>query len=151
MNEIKLLGDNASKEQVSAIINKYRLNSYILPNGAANPQTCGTFLITEGYTNEDIINTNNSKFIKNKNFTDDEEELINSAINSTKQKGDKKFDIGGYFTDTYKAAIYIPITNNLNTALQNSGLDQDEADTLEQKYQRFNKMNQAKSTSADIL
>lgn len=151
MNEIKLLGDNASKQQVSAIINKYRLNSYILPNGAANPQTCGTFLITEGYTNEDVINANNSKFIKNKNFTDEEEELINNAINSTKQKGDKKFDIGGYFTDTYKAAIYIPVTNNLNTALQNSGLDQDEADTLEQKYQRFDKMNKAKSTSADIL
>lgn len=151
MNEIKLLGSNPNKQKVTTIINKYRLNSYILSNGAANPQTCGAFIITEGYTNENVIDAKDSKFIKNKKLTDEQESLINSAINSAKDKNDKKFDIGGWFTDTYKAAIYIPITNNLNTALQNSGLDQDEADNLEQKYQHFNKMNQAKSTSSDVL
>lgn len=151
MNEIKLLGNNQNKQKIADIINKYRLNSYILSNGAVNPQTCGAFIITEGYTNEDVIDTKGSKFIKNKKLTDEQESLINSAINSSKDKNDKKFDISGWFTDTYKAAIYIPITNNLNSALQNSGLDQDEADNLEQKYQYFNKMNQAKSTSADIL
>lgn len=151
MNEIKLLGNNPNKQKITDIINKYRLNSYILSNGAANPQTCGAFIITEGYTNEDVIDAKGSKFIKNKKLTDEQESLINSAINSSKDKNDKKFDISGWFTDTYKAAIYIPITNNLNSALQNSGLDQDEADNLEQKYQHFNKMNQAKSTSADIL
>lgn len=151
MNEIKLLGNNPNKQKIADIINKYRLNSYILSNGAANPQTCGAFIITEGYTNEDVIDAKGSKFIKNKKLTDEQESLINSAINFSKDKNDKKFDISGWFTDTYKAAIYIPITNNLNSALQNSGLDQDEADNLEQKYQHFNKMNQAKSTSADIL
>ena len=88
---------------------------------------------------------------KEKNLTDDQERLINDAINSTRDKNSKKFDISGWFTHTYKAAIYIPITNNLNAALQNSGLSQTKADSLEEKYQNFNKMNKAKSTSADIL
>ena len=151
MNDIKLLGSKADKQHITAIINKYRLNSYILPNGAANPQTCGAFIITEGYTNKDIVDAKNSKFIKKKNFTEEEEQLINDAINSNKSKGASKFEVSGWFTDTYKAAIYIPITNNLNSALQNSGLDQDEANDLERKYQEFNKMNNAKSTSSDIL
>ena len=149
MNEIKLAGDN--KQRISQIISKYRLNSYILPNGAANPKTCGAFIITEGYTNENVIDAKGSKFIKNKKLTDEQEQMINDAINSAKDKNAKKFDISGWFTDTYKAAIYIPVTNNLNAALQNSGIDQDEADSLEQKYQQFNKMNKAKSTSSDIL
>ena len=149
MNEIKLA--NGNNQQIAQIISKYRLNSYILPNGAANPQTCGAFIITEGYTNDDVIDANNSKFIKEKNLTDDQERLINDAINSTRDKNSKKFDISGWFTNTYKAAIYIPITNNLNAALQNSGLSQTKADSLEEKYQNFNKMNKAKSTSADIL
>ena len=91
MNEIKLA--NGNNQQIAQIISKYRLNSYILPNGAANPQTCGAFIITEGYTNDDVINANNSKFIKEKNLTDDQERLISDAINSTRDKNSKKLQI----------------------------------------------------------
>lgn len=149
MDEIKLA--NKDKKKISQIIAKYKLNSYILPNGAANPKTCGPFIITEGYTNDDVIDAKNSKFIKEKKLTGEQESLINDAINSTRDKKAKKFDISGWFTDTYKAAIYIPITNNLNTALQNSGLDQDEADSLEQKYQEWNRSLNKQSTSSDVL
>ena len=149
MNEIKLAGDN--KAMIKAIINKYKLNSYIDSNGNTNPKTCAPFIVTEGYTNEKVVKADGSKFIKKVDLNDDQIQLINDSINSTRDKKAAKFDIDEWFTDTYKAAIYIPITNNLNVGLQNQNVDQDETDSLETKYQNFNRMVGAKTTSADIL
>lgn len=149
MNEIKLAGDN--KAMIKAIISKYKLNSYIDSNGNTNPKTCAPFIVTEGYTNEKVVKADGSKFIKKVDLNDDQIQLINDSINSTRDKKAAKFDIDEWFTDTYKAAIYIPITNNLNVGLQNQNIDQDETDSLETKYQNFNRMVGAKTTSADVL
>lgn len=149
MNEIKLAGDN--KAMIKAIISKYKLNSYIDSNGNTNPKTCAPFIVTEGYTNEKVVKADGSKFIKKVDLNDDQIQLINDSINSTRDKKAAKFDIDEWFTDTYKAAIYIPITNNLNVGLQNQNVDQDETDSLETKYQNFNRMVGAKTTSADVL
>lgn len=149
MNEIKLAGNN--KAMIKAIISKYKLDSYIDSNGNTNPKTCAPFIVTEGYTNEKVVKADNSKFIKKVNLNDEQIQLINDSINSTRDKKASKFNIDEWFTDTYKAAIYIPITNNLNVGLQNQGVNQDETDSLETKYQNFNRMVGAKTTSADVL
>lgn len=149
MNEIKLAGNDKAK--IKAIISKYKLDSYIDSNGNTNPKTCAPFIVTEGYTNEKVVKADNSKFIKKVNLNDDQIQLINDSINSTRDKKASKFNIDEWFTDTYKAAIYIPITNNLNVGLQNQSVDQDETDSLETKYQNFNRMVGAKTTSADVL
>lgn len=149
MNEIKLAGDN--KAMIKSIISKYKLDSYIDSNGNTNPKTCAPFIVTEGYTNENVVKADGSKFIKKVNLNEDQIQLINDSINSTRDKKAAKFNIDEWFTDTYKAAIYIPITNNLNVGLQNQNVDQDETDSLETKYQNFNRMVGAKTTSADVL
>lgn len=149
MNEIKLAGNN--KAMIKAIVSKYKLDSYIDSNGNTNPKTCAPFIVTEGYTNENVVKADGSKFIKKVNLNDDQIQLINDSINSTRDKKATKFNIDEWFTDTYKAAIYIPITNNLNVGLQNQNVDQDETDSLETKYQNFNRMVGAKTTSADVL
>lgn len=149
MNEIKLAGDN--KAMIKSIISKYKLDSYIDSNGNTNPKTCAPFIVTEGYTNENVVKADGSKFIKKVDLNEDQIQLINDSINSTRDKKAAKFNIDEWFTDTYKAAIYIPITNNLNVGLQNQNVDQDETDSLETKYQNFNRMVGAKTTSADVL
>lgn len=149
MNEIKLAGDN--KTMIKSIVSKYKLDSYIDSNGNTNPKTCAPFIVTEGYTNENVVKADGSKFIKKVDLNEDQIQLINDSINSTRGKKAAKFNIDEWFTDTYKAAIYIPITNNLNVGLQNQNVDQDETDSLETKYQNFNRMVGAKTTSADVL
>lgn len=149
MNEIKLAGN--SKAMIKAIVSKYKLDSYIDSNGNTNSKTCAPFIVTEGYTNENVVKADGSKFIKKVDLNDDQIQLINNSINSTRDKKATKFNIDEWFTDTYKAAIYIPITNNLNVGLQNQNIDQDETDSLETKYQNFNRMVGAKTTSADVL
>lgn len=149
MNEIKLAGDN--KTMIKSIVSKYKLDSYIDSNGNTNPKTCAPFIVTEGYTNENVVKADGSKFIKKVDLNEDQIQLINDSINSTRGKKAAKFNIDEWFTDTYKAAIYIPITNNLNVGLQNQNIDQDETDSLETKYQNFNRMVGAKTTSADVL
>ena len=149
MNEIKLAGDN--KTMIKSIVSKYKLDSYIDSNGNTNPKTCAPFIVTEGYTNENVVKADGSKFIKKVDLNEDQIQLINDSINSTRDKKAAKFNIDEWFIDTYKAAIYIPITNNLNVGLQNQNVDQDETDSLETKYQNFNRMVGAKTTSADVL
>lgn len=149
MNEIKLAGDN--KTMIKSIVSKYKLDSYIDSNGNTNLKTCAPFIVTEGYTNENVVKADGSKFIKKVDLNEDQIQLINDSINSTRDKKAAKFNIDEWFTDTYKAAIYIPITNNLNVGLQNQNVDQDETDSLETKYQNFNRMVGAKTTSADVL
>ena len=53
----------------------------------------------------------------------------------------------------YKAAVYIPIDNNtlLAARLDQQKLDYDEALKYEMKYRNFQRMNNAKTTSADVL
>lgn len=162
MNEIKGLG-NASREQVEAIKAKYHLDQYLKDDGTPNPKHTAPFILTEGYTTEKngIEDTAYVKHIKNP--TDDQIQLIKDSLTVGTGKDAKVPDIDTFdwynpfdwfgTENIYKATIYIPISNNVGAAVRggNQNLDYNEALKYEIKYRNFQKMNDAKTTSADVL
>ena len=162
-NEINALGENATQEQISNIFEKHDLKSLLTPNGKPDITKFGAFIVTEGYTTK-------SNGIKDTDFvkkiddpTDAQIELIKESLAIGTGKDRKKPDIDtfdwwnpfDYFSvdDIYKAAIYIPITNNQLAAVTgaNQHIDYDEAMQLEDKYQRFEKRINKQSTDASAL
>lgn len=162
MNEIKGLG-NASREQVEAIKAKYHLDQYLKDDGTPNPKHTAPFILTEGYTTEKngIEDTAYVKHIKNP--TDDQIQLIKDSLTVGTGKDAKVPDIDTFdwynpfdwfgTENIYKATIYIPISTNVGAAVRggNQNLDYNEALKYEMKYRNFQKMNDAKTTSADVL
>lgn len=162
MNEIKGLG-NASREQVEAIKAKYNLDQYLKDDGTPNPKHTALFILTEGYTTEKngIEDTAYVKHIKNP--TDDQIQLIKDSLTVGTGKDAKVPDIDTFdwynpfdlfgTENIYKATIYIPISNNVGAAVRggNQNLDYNEALKYEMKYRNFQRMNNAKTTSADVL
>lgn len=162
MNEIKGLG-NASREQVEAIKAKYNLDQYLKDDGTPNPKHTAPFILTEGYTTEKngIEDTAYVKHIKNP--TDDQIQLIKDSLTVGTGKDAKVPDIDTFdwynpfdrfgTENIYKATIYIPISNNVGAAVRggNQNLDYNEALKYEMKYRNFQRMNNAKTTSADVL
>ena len=162
MNEIKGLG-NASREQVEAIKVKYHLDQYLKDDGTPDPKHTALFILTEGYTTEKngIEDTAYVKHIKNP--TDDQIQLIKDSLTVGTGKDAKVPDIDTFdwynpfdwfgTENIYKATIYIPISNNVGAAVRggNQNLDYNEALKYEMKYRNFQKMNDAKTTSADVL
>ena len=162
-NEINALGENATQEQISNIFEKHDLKSLLTPNGKPDITKFGAFIVTEGYTTK-------SNGIKDTDFvkkiddpTDAQIDLIKESLAIGTGKDRKKPDIDtfdwwnpfDYFSvdDIYKAAIYIPITNNQLAAVTgaNQHIDYDEAMQLEDKYQRFEKRINKQSTDASAL
>lgn len=162
MNEIKGLG-NASREQVEAIKVKYHLDQYLKDDGTPDPKHTAPFILTEGYTTEKngIEDTAYVKHIKNP--TDDQIQLIKDSLTVGTGKDAKVPDIDTFdwynpfdlfgTENIYKATIYIPISSNVGAAVRggNQNLDYNEALKYEMKYRNFQKMNDAKTTSADVL
>lgn len=162
MNEIKGLG-NASREQVEAIKAKYHLDQYLKDDGTPDPKHTAPFILTEGYTTEKngIEDTAYVKHIKNP--TDDQIQLIKDSLTVGAGKDAKVPDIDTFdwynpfdwfgTENIYKATIYIPISSNVGAAVRggNQNLDYNEALKYEMKYRNFQKMNDAKTTSADVL
>lgn len=162
MNEIKGLG-NASREQVEAIKAKYHLDQYLKDDGTPDPKHTASFMLTEGYTTEKngIEDTAYVKHIKNP--TDDQIQLIKDSLTVGTGKDAKVPDIDtfdwynpfDYFgtENIYKATVYIPISHNVGAAVRggNQNLDYNEALKYEMKYRNFQRMNNAKTTSADVL
>lgn len=162
MNEIKGLG-NTSREQVEAIKVKYHLDQYLKDDGTPDPKHTAPFMLTEGYTTEKngIEDTAYVKHIKNP--TDDQIQLIKDSLTVGTGKDAKVPDIDtfdwynpfDYFgtENIYKATVYIPISNNVGAAIRggNQNLDYNEALKYEMKYRNFQRMNNAKTTSADVL
>ena len=162
-NEINALGENATQEQISNIFEKYDLKSLLTPNGKPDITKFGAFIVTEGYTTKSngIKDTDFVKKIDNP--TDAQIDLIKESLAIGTGKDRKKPDIDtfdwwnpfDYFSvdDIYKAAIYIPITNNQLAAVTgaNQHIDYDEAMQLEDKYQRFEKRINKQSTDASAL
>ena len=162
MNEIKGLG-NTSKEQVEAIKAKYNLDQYLKDDGTPNPKHTAPFILTEGYTTEKN-GIEDTAFVKHiKNPTDDQIQLIKDSLTVGTGKDAKVPDIDtfdwynpfDYFgtENIYKATVYIPISKNVGAAVRggNQNLDYNEALKYEMKYRNFQRMNNAKTTSADVL
>ncbi len=163
-SEIKLLGESATQEQVAEIFKNNKLDDLLNSDGTINYSKLAPFLVTEGYTTEQN-GIKNSDYVKElKNVPDDVISLIQESLAKGTGK-DKEvpeidpynslnpFDWFGWYDKIYKAAIYIPITNNVGAAVTGSGqsLDYDEITQQERKYQDFEKLKRLKSTNSDIL
>ena len=162
--EIKLLGNNPTPEQISSIYEEHGLKDLLRSDGTPNPAKFGAFIVTEGYTTENN-GIKKSDFVKHiKNPTDEQIDLIKRSLTTGtgKEKEVPDIDTWDWYNpmdwlfgaeDIFKASIYIPINNNQLTAVTgaNQHIDYDEAMTLEQKYQNFEKNINQQSTSADVL
>lgn len=163
-SEIKLLGENATTEQIKEIMQNNGLDDLLDSRGMLNINKFGPFMVTEGYTIESN-GIKDSDWVKEIDPTDAQMELIKKSLTTGTDK-DKTtpeidtydglwnmFDWFGMYDKVYKAAIYIPLNNNQLSAVygSNQKLDYNEATQLEQKYRNFNKQVKLQSTSADVL
>ena len=146
------------------ILKKYGLSDLLKSNGTPDENKFGAFIVTEGYTTErnGIKKSDFVKYIKDP--SDEQIDLIKRSLTTGtgKDKQTPEIDTFSYFNpldyifgvdDIFKAAVYIPISNNKLTAITgaNQHIDYDEAMNLEQKYQSFEKNINQRPTSADIL
>lgn len=163
-NEIALLGQNPSPDQISAIYEKYGLKDLLKADGTPNPNKFGAFIVTEGYTTENN-GIKKSPFVKHvKEPSEEQIDLIKRSLTTgtSKDKQTPDIDTWDWYNpmdwvfgaeDIFKASIYIPISNNQLSAVTgaNQHIDYDEAMTLEQKYQNFEKNINQQTTNADVL
>lgn len=162
--ELDLLKEK-TPEQIKAIYDKYGLSELLNSDGSYNMNKFAPFLITEGYTTDALSGLQPSDFVKE--YTKNED-LALSLIEKSLSIGSGKnvqipevdefqwynpADWFGWADKIYKGVIYIPIDNNVNSAVlgANQTLDYDEAMSQEEKYQNFDKMTKQRSTSADLL
>ena len=146
------------------ILKKHGLSDLLKSNGTPDEKKFGAFIVAEGYTTErnGIKKSDFVKYIKDP--SDEQIDLIKRSLTTGtgKDKQTPEIDTFSYFNpldyifgvdDIFKAAVYIPISNNKLTAITgaNQHIDYDEAMNLEQKYQSFEKNINQRPTSADIL
>jgi len=109
------------------IYKEYGLDDLLTSDGKPNPKKFAPFIVTEGYTTEKN-GIKDSEFVKRKkNPTDQELDLIKRSltIGTGNDKEAPEIDTFDWYNpfdwfgveDIYKAAIYIPITNNTNAAV----------------------------------
>lgn len=147
------------------VYEKYKITELINADGTYNQQKFAPFIVTEGYTTDALSGLKSSEFVKE--FKGDEDAAI-ALIQKSLAVGEGKnkevpnvdefawYNPGDWFSWTdkiFKGVIYIPITNNVNSAVfgSNQSLDYDEALTQEEKYQNFDKMTSQRTTSSDLL
>lgn len=154
-----------SKEFIKSVYDKYGLSDLLNADGSYNQSKFAPFIITEGYTTDALSGLKDSEFVKE--YKGDDNAAIalmqrSLAVGTGKNVQVPEVDAFSWYnpadwfgwTDTiYKGVVYIPITNNVNSAVfgANQSLDYDEALLQEEKYQNFEKMSRQKSTNADIL
>jgi hypothetical protein len=162
--DIDLSGDK-SPANVKAIYEKYGITSLLNADGTYNQSKFAPFMITEGYTTDALSGIKESDFVvEYKGNTDAAVSLMQQslAVGSGKNITTPDVDTFSWYnpsdwfgwTDTvFKGVIYIPLTNNVNTAVfgANQSLDYDEALAQEEKYQNFERMSNQRSTDASLL
>jgi hypothetical protein len=162
--DIDLSGDK-SPENVKAIYEQYGITSLLNADGTYNQSKFAPFMVTEGYTTDALSGVKESDFVVEfKGNTDAAVALMQKslAVGSGKNVSTPDIDEFSWYnpadwfgwTDTvFKGVVYIPITNNVNTAVfgANQSLDYDEALAQEEKYQNFDRMSSQRSTDASLL
>lgn len=159
------LSNDKSLEHVREVYEQYGIASLLNADGTYNQSKFAPFMITEGYTTDALSGLKDSDFVKEYKGDDNAAvSLIQRSLSVGTGKSTQTPEIDTFswynpadwfgWTDTiYKGVIYIPITNNVNTAVlgANQSLDYDEALLQEEKYQNFEKRSRQRSTGADLL
>lgn len=163
--EMKQYGDKITPEVAGKILEDHGLTQLLRDDGRPDISKFAPFIVTEGYT-LDTNGIKDSEFVKKiKDPTEQQIQMYKRSLTIGTGK-DKDvpdmdtddgiwnpFDWFGLVDNLYKAAIYIPITNNQLTAITaaNQHIDYDEALSLEQKYQTFEKRANQNTTDASVL
>ena len=159
------LSNDRSPEHIRQVYEQYGITSLLNTDGTYNKSKFAPFMITEGYTTDALSGIKESDFVTEyKGDTDTAVALMQKSLAIGTGKNIQTPDVDTFnwynpadwfgWTDTiFKGVIYIPITNNVNTAVfgANQKLDYDEALIQEEKYQNFEKMTQQRSTNAELL
>jgi hypothetical protein len=162
--DIDLSGDK-SPENVKAVYEQYGITSLLNADGTYNQSKFAPFMVTEGYTTDALSGVKESDFVvEYQGNTDAAVALMQKSLavgtgkNITTPDMDtfswyNPADWFGWTDKVFKGVIYIPITNNVNTAVfgANQSLDYDEALAQEEKYQNFERMSNQRSTDASLL
>lgn len=162
--DIDLSGDK-SPENVKVIYEKYGITSLLNADGTYNQSKFAPFMVTEGYTTDALSGVKESDFVAEyRGNTDAAVALMQKSLAVGTGKNITTPDVDTFswynpadwfgWTDTvFKGVLYIPITNNVNTAVfgANQSLDYDEALVQEEKYQNFERMSNQRSTDASLL
>ena len=159
------LSEDKSPNKRREVYEQYGITSLLNADGTYNQSKFAPFMVTEGYTTDALSGIKESDFVvEYKGNTDAAVSLMQKslAVGTGKNVVTPEIDEFSWFnpadwfgwTDTvFKGVVYIPITNNVNTAVfgANQSLDYDEAMSQEEKYQNFEKMSHQRSTDASVL
>lgn len=159
------LSNDKSPEHIKEVYEQYGIASLLNADGTYNQSKFAPFMVTEGYTTDALSGVKESDFVvEYKGNTDAAVSLMQKslAVGTGKNVATPEIDEFSWFnpadwfgwTDTvFKGVVYIPITNNVNTAVfgANQSLDYDEALAQEEKYQNFERMSSQRSTDASLL
>ena len=159
------LSNDKSPEHIKEVYEQYGITSLLNADGTYNQSKFAPFMVTEGYTTDALSGVKESDFVTEfKGNTDTAVALMQKslAVGSGKNVSTPDIDEFSWYnpadwfgwTDTvFKGVVYIPITNNVNTAVfgANQSLDYDEALVQEEKYQNFERMSSQRSTDASLL
>ena len=162
--DIDMSGDK-SPENIKSVYEQYGITSLLNADGTYNQSKFAPFMVTEGYTTDALSGIKESDFVvEYKGNIDAAVALMQKSL--AVGKGNKVVtpevdefswynpaDWFGWTDTVFKGVVYIPITNNVNTAVfgANQSLDYDEAMAQEEKYQNFEKMSNQRSTDASLL
>lgn len=159
------LSEDKSPDKRREVYEQYGITSLLNADGTYNQSKFAPFMVTEGYTTDALSGIKESDFVvEYRGNTDAAVALMQKslAVGTGKNVATPEIDEFSWFnpadwfgwTDTvFKGVVYIPITNNVNTAVfgANQSLDYDEAMSQEEKYQNFEKMSHQRSTDASVL
>lgn len=163
--QLDSLGRRPSPDEVAQIYESAGLSSLLKADGTLDETKFGAFLVTEGYTTDSLSGIKPSAFVKE--YRGDMDRAV-QTLQQSLQVGTGKdavvhdvdtfswinpLDWFGNYDTVYKAAVYIPIDNStlLAARLDGQKLDYNEALSLEQKYQNFDRQTRLRSTSEDVL
>lgn len=152
MKKYKHLTKEEQQEKLVELYKKYNLYELLDSTGKIDYSKTHQFLMFGAYAKEDIISNKKSKFIKKvENPSQQLEEKMKLALSNKVREYDidvKDWDLF-FYDDIYKANVFIPLTNNINAAVNAWGDKRKEAavDKSEQQMQTFNKMKNMKPTN----
>ena len=150
---------------MKAIYEQYGITSLLNADGTYNQSKFAPFMVTEGYTTDALSGVKESDFVvEYQGNTDAAVALMQKSLAVGTGKNITTPDVDtfswynpadwfGWTDKVFKGVLYIPITNNVNTAVfgANQSLDYDEALAQEEKYQNFERMSNQRSTDASLL
>lgn len=144
----KLLGEELQRQGVTSLLNA---------NGELDRNKFGQFVIVEAYATSKVkgLDTNSQYIERIKNPTNELEQTLEKALSTNNKKNDYDLDIDYWFwgDDVYRGSVFIPISQNINSAINAWGksVTISQTDELEEKYQLFQKAANAQPSGSNIL